>query len=65
MVDTEVFLRTESVPLSLFIARIAPVAMLFIPCKNGYSHRPDEHASIEDITRGATVLAETLANLSA
>ncbi|MFZ3369132.1 MAG: M20 family metallo-hydrolase, partial [Candidatus Sulfotelmatobacter sp.] len=25
---------------SLFIARIAPVAMLFIPCRNGYSHRP-------------------------
>jgi len=25
---------------SLFISRIAPVAMLFIPCRNGYSHRP-------------------------
>ena len=30
---------------SLFIARIAPVAMLFIPCRNGYSHRPDEYAA--------------------
>ncbi len=30
---------------SLFISRIAPVAMLFIPCRNGYSHRPDEYAS--------------------
>ena len=26
--------------------------MLFIPCRNGYSHRPDEYASIEDIARG-------------
>jgi ureidoglycolate amidohydrolase len=49
---------------SLFISRIAPVAMLFIPCRKGYSHRPDEYASPEDIGRGALVLAETLASLS-
>ena len=49
---------------SLFMARIAPVAMLFIPCRNGYSHRPDEYASPEDIVRGTLVLAETLAALS-
>ena len=49
---------------SLFMARIAPVAMLFIPCRNGYSHRPDEFASPEDIVRGTLVLAETLAALS-
>jgi len=49
---------------SLFISHIAPVAMLFIPCRNGYSHRPDEYASIEDISRGAQVLAEALASLS-
>lgn len=49
---------------SLFIARIAPVAMLFIPCHNGYSHRPDEYAAPEDIVRGTLVLAETLAALS-
>jgi len=49
---------------SLFIARIAPVAMLFIPCRNGYSHRPDEYASPEDIARGTLVLAETLATLA-
>jgi ureidoglycolate amidohydrolase len=50
---------------SLFMARIAPVAMLFIPCRHGYSHRPDEFASPEDIARGALVLAQTLATLSA
>ncbi len=49
---------------SLFMARIAPVAMLFIPCRNGYSHRPDEYAAPEDIVRGTLVLAETLAALS-
>jgi N-carbamoyl-L-amino-acid hydrolase len=49
---------------SLFISRIAPVAMLFIPCHNGYSHRPDEYASPEDIARGTLVLAEALARLA-
>ena len=49
---------------TLFMSRIAPAAMLFIPCRNGYSHRPDEYASPEDIARGALVLAETLAILA-
>jgi ureidoglycolate amidohydrolase len=48
---------------SLFISRIAPTGMLFIPCRNGYSHRPDEYASPEDVARGALVLAESLAKL--
>jgi ureidoglycolate amidohydrolase len=50
---------------SLFISSIAPTGMLFIPCRHGYSHRPDEYASPEDIARGTLVLAETLASLSA
>jgi ureidoglycolate amidohydrolase len=49
---------------SLFLSRIAPVAMLFVPCRNGYSHRPDEYASPEDIVQGTLVLADTLAALS-
>jgi ureidoglycolate amidohydrolase len=50
---------------SLFMSRIAPAAMLFIPCRNGYSHRPDEYASPDDIARGTLILAEALATLSA
>jgi len=49
---------------SLFMSRIAPAGMLFIPCRNGYSHRPDEYASPEDIARGTLVLAETLRSLA-
>src|ERR1700676_3268102 len=49
---------------SLFMSRIAPVGMLFIPCRNRYSHWPDEYASPEDIARGTLVLAETLASLA-
>lgn len=49
---------------SLFMSRIAPTGMLFIPCRHGYSHRPDEYASPEDIARGALILAESLSALS-
>jgi len=48
---------------SLFMSRIAPTGMLFIPCRGGVSHRPDEYASPEAIARGTLVLAETLAQL--
>ena len=49
---------------SLFMARIAPVAMLFIPCRGGVSHRPDEYASPEAIGAGVHVLSRTLATLA-
>lgn len=49
---------------SLFMSRIAPTGMLFIPCRGGFSHRPDEYASPEWIAQGALVLAETLARLA-
>lgn len=49
---------------SLFMSRIAPTGMLFIPCRNGVSHRPDEYAAPEDIKRGVQVLASALAQLA-
>ncbi len=49
---------------SLFMARIAPTGMIFIPCRSGISHRPDEFASLEDMERGVRVLALTLAKLT-
>jgi ureidoglycolate amidohydrolase len=49
---------------SLFMARVAPIAMLFIPCRNGVSHRPDEYASLDDIVLGSRVLALALARLA-
>lgn len=49
---------------SLFMAQIAPTGMIFIPCRHGYSHRPDEFASPEDIERGVRVLALTMARLA-
>jgi N-carbamoyl-L-amino-acid hydrolase len=49
---------------SLFMACIAPIAMIFIPCRNGVSHRPDEYASPADIALGTRILALALANLA-
>ena len=49
---------------SLFMARLCPASMIFIPCSKGYSHRPDEYASPEDIFTGIKVLAGTFAQLA-
>jgi N-carbamoyl-L-amino-acid hydrolase len=49
---------------SLFMARVAPVAMIFVPCRGGVSHRPDEFATVEAMANGVRVLAETLRQLA-
>ncbi len=49
---------------SSFVSCIAPTAMLFIPCRGGVSHRPDEYASPEWIGGGVQILARTLAKLA-
>lgn len=50
---------------SLFMAQVCPTTMIFIPCRGGVSHRPDEFSSPEQIRCGVTVLAHTLARLTA
>jgi ureidoglycolate amidohydrolase len=47
-----------------FIAGIAPVTMIFIPCRGGVSHRPDEYAAPADIASGTRVLAAALGKLA-
>jgi N-carbamoyl-L-amino-acid hydrolase len=49
---------------SLFLSRICPTSMLFIPCRGGVSHRPDEYSTPEAIGQGTLILAETLASLA-
>ncbi len=45
---------------SLFMAQVCPTAMVFIPCRNGWSHRPDEFSSSDAIDAGVRVLAGVL-----
>ena len=49
---------------SLFMHQVCPMGMIFIPCRGGVSHRPDEYSSPGQIATGVLVLAETLARLA-
>ncbi len=44
----------------VFVAPIAPMGMIFVPCRDGRSHTPEEWAEPVDCANGARVLAETL-----
>ncbi len=50
---------------SVYLSRIAPVGMIFIPCKDGISHNELEYASPEQLTKGANVLLHALLRLAA
>lgn len=50
---------------TLFMARICPTGMVFVPSRGGVSHRPDEFTEEPQIARGVAVLAGTLARLAA
>jgi N-carbamoyl-L-amino-acid hydrolase len=49
---------------SLFMARVTPMGMIFIPCRGGVSHRPDEFSTPSQIAAGVRTLALTLAELA-
>ncbi len=49
---------------TVFMARHFPAAMIFIPCHEGYSHRPEEFAAPEHIVAGTETLASTLVDLA-
>ena len=46
------------------MAEVVPAAMLFVPSKNGHSHRPDEETDLTHIVKGVEVLAQTLFRLA-
>lgn len=48
----------------VFMARICPTVMVFIPSSGGVSHRPDEYTSPLHIAQGAQVLADSLLRLA-
>ena len=45
---------------AVYISRIAPVSMIFIPCDDGVSHAEIENTSIEAAEAGANVLLHTV-----
>ncbi|WEX76413.1 Zn-dependent hydrolase [Sinorhizobium numidicum] len=46
-----------------WMARVAKAAMIFIPCRDGRSHAPEEWAENDDIALGAAVLFEAMRRL--
>ena len=41
---------------SVYLARVAPVGMIFVPCEGGLSHNEAENATPEDLEAGCNVL---------
>ncbi|MGX5357480.1 M20 family metallo-hydrolase [Kocuria sp. KH4] len=48
---------------AVHLASLAPMAMIFVPSRDGRSHCPEEWTDAADIGRGVHVLAETLRTL--
>jgi N-carbamoyl-L-amino-acid hydrolase len=46
-----------------FMSRIAPSAMVFVPCRAGKSHAPEEWADREAIAAGAAVIYQAVRDL--
>jgi N-carbamoyl-L-amino-acid hydrolase len=45
---------------SCYIARVAPTAMVFVPCEDGISHNEVENATPSDIAAGCNVLLQAM-----
>ena len=45
---------------AVYMARIAPTAMIFVPCEGGISHNEIENARPEDIAAGCNVLLQAV-----
>lgn len=43
---------------ALFVNRVAPAAMIFVPCRDGLSHNEAEHVEPADVVAGCEVLAQ-------
>jgi N-carbamoyl-L-amino-acid hydrolase len=46
------------------ISSLAEAGMIFIPCRDGTSHAPDEMISWEDLEKGANLLLQALVRLA-
>jgi len=45
---------------AVYVARVAPAAMIFVPCEGGISHNEIENAWPEDLTAGCNVLLQAV-----
>ncbi|MFX5801493.1 M20/M25/M40 family metallo-hydrolase, partial [Acinetobacter baumannii] len=45
---------------AMYVARVCPTSMIFVPCKEGLSHNEAESSTLEDCAHGAPVLLEAV-----
>ena len=45
---------------SVYVSKVAPTSMIFIPCENGLSHNEAENAKLEDVEAGCNVLLHAM-----
>ncbi|RYF57670.1 MAG: M20/M25/M40 family metallo-hydrolase, partial [Comamonadaceae bacterium] len=45
---------------AVYLARVAPTAMIFVPCKDGISHNEIEDARADHLEAGANVLLHAM-----
>ena len=48
---------------AVYMSRICPAAMVFVPCRGGKSHAPEEWANREQIAAGAAVIYQAVRDL--
>jgi N-carbamoyl-L-amino-acid hydrolase len=65
------FLSLEALPIvsgaghdSVYLSRVGPTGMIFVPCKDGISHNEAEYVAPEYLSAGANVLLHSLIALT-
>ncbi len=49
---------------SLYVAKVVPTSMIFVPCENGISHNEKENADINDLAAGCNVLLHSILDMA-
>ena len=49
---------------SVYVSRVVPTSMIFVPCERGLSHNEEENASKEDISAGCNVLLHAILKMA-
>lgn len=48
---------------AMYLGQLCPFGMIFVPSKDGYSHRPDEYTAPQDCVNGVNTLIQALLRL--
>ena len=49
---------------AVYMAKLAPAGMIFIPCKDGLSHNEEESAEPDDLAAGAEVMLRAVLEMA-